>query len=209
VFEKIEKGALRPLLPSVYDVAVSSFKKVNVGSHQSVLYRSSKYSIPRSFCFKTIYFKAVGSKLHIYGPDMKYECSHDINPCKGSINKLPEHAKEENTDWLLVCERLRSRWNCYDFQHFINGFKKENPRHLFKQLSAVEVFLEAENPARTLVAEVLAECCRCYRYQFSQFKAVYEQMSIPYTPASIASMDTVQHANLQTYQQAFLERSKN
>jgi hypothetical protein len=114
--------------------------------------------------------------------------------------------KEENTDWLPVCERLRARWNCYDFQHFINGFKKENPRHLFKQLSAVEAFLEAETPQRDLVAAVMAECCRHYRYQFSQFKAVYDRVKAQQPSIFITPIDEVQYAKLEIYQQAFLER---
>jgi hypothetical protein len=209
VFAEIEKAALRPMLPSVYDTTVSSFVEVDVGALQSIQYKSSKYSVPRKFCFKTVYYKAVGDKLHIYGPDMIYECTHDISPCKGNVAKLPEHKKEENTDWLPVCERLRSRWDCYDFQHFINGFKKENPRHLFKQLSAVEDFLESEKPPRHLVSEVMAECCLKFRYQFSQFKAVYDQMSVHYRTANAAVMGCVQHASLDVYQQAFLERSVN
>ena len=142
----------------------------------------------------------------IYGPDLIYVCSHNISPCRGSVNRLPEHSKEENTDWLPVCERLRARWNCYDFQHFINGFKKENPRHLFKQLSAVGAFLEAEDPQRDLVATVMAECCRCCRYQFSQFKAVYDRAKVQQSPICALPMDKVQHARLEMYQQAFLER---
>ena len=206
VFEEIERGALSPTLPSVYDTAASSFVKVDVGSQRYIQYRSSKYSVPRGFCFKMIYYKAVGDKLHIYGPNMRYECTHNINPCKGSVNRLPEHIKEENTDWLPVCERLRTRWNCYDFQHFINGFKKENPRHLFKQLSAVDAFLEAEDPPKSTVAAVMAECCRHFRYQFTQFKAVYEQISIT---RAVIPMDAVQRASLDVYQKAFLERSVN
>ena len=205
IFETIERESLRPLLPSVYDTVVSSFKKVSVGSNQHILYKSSKYSIPRHFCFKDIYYKAVGKKLHIYGPDMKYECSQDISDVKGSVVKLPQHAKEENTDWMMVCERMRKQWNCYDFQHFINGFKRENPRHLFKQLSAVEAFLAAENPPRKLVADVMKECCLNFRYQFTQFKAVYDRMRVPYTTTALPMQD-VQRANLEIYQQAFLER---
>ena len=206
VLEEVEGTALRPLLPSVYDTVVSSFTKVGVGDKRYILYKSSKYTVPRSFCFKEIYYKAVGGKLHIYGPDMRFDCSHDINPCKGSYNQLPEHAKDENTDWVPVCERMRQRWNCYDFQHFINGFKRENPRHLFKQLSAVEAFLAAEDPPKTLVAKVMAECCRNFRYQYTQFKAVYDQMSAPYALPKAAPMEDVQRANLEMYQQAFLER---
>jgi hypothetical protein len=140
---------------------------------------------------------------------MKFNCSHDISPCRGATVKMQEHGKQENTDWLKVCERLRARWNCYKFQHFINGFKKENPRHLFKQLSAVEAFLESENPPRQLVADVMAECCLHFRYRFSQFKAVYDRMSSHDMPSNIVPMDSVQRANLDVYQQTFLERSVN
>jgi len=188
---------------------MSSFTKVGVGDKQCIQYSSSKYSIPRRFCFKEIYYKAVGRKLHIYGPDMVYECTHGISEVKGSYSKLPEHTKEENTDWLPVCERLRSRWNCYDFQHFINGFKRENPRHLFKQLTAVEDFLESEKPSRPLVADVMKECCNKYRYRFTQFKTVYYQMSVRDRPANAASMGYVESADLDVYQRAFLERSVN
>jgi hypothetical protein len=138
-----------------------------------------------------------------------YECTHDTNPCRGSVNRLPEHMKEENTDWVLVCERLRARWNCYDFQHFINGFKRENPRHIFKQLSAVEAFLESENPPKKLVAEVMAECCRNFRYQFSQFKVVYEKAKAQQTKYIATSFDEVQYAGLDVYHQAFIERCGN
>jgi len=206
VFDSIERDALQQLYPSVYDATVSSFVKVKVSSIQYIQYKSSKYSVPRRFCFKTIHYKAIGDKLHIYDSDLKYECSHNISPCKGTINRLPAHMKEENTDWLLVCERLRARWDCYDFQHFINGFKKENPRNLFKQLSAVEAFLEAENPPNSLVAKVLADCCRDFRYRFTQFKAVYDRTKLRNSVASYPPVDSVQHVDLERYQQAFLER---
>ena len=208
VFEEVERPALRPLLPSVYDTVVSSFTKASVGDKRYIIYKSSKYAIPRSFCFKDIYYKDVGDKLHIYGSDMRFECSYDINQCKGSYNQLPQYAKEESTDWIPVCERMRKRWSCFDFQHFINGFKKENPRHLYKQLSAVEAFLEAENPPKCLVAEVMKECCAKFRYQYTQFKAVYDRMSAPYANSATTSLPVqeVQRANMETYQQAFLER---
>lgn len=209
VFDEIEKGALRPVLQSVYEGAVSSFTEIKVGAQHYIQYKSSRYSVPRKFCFKTIYHKAVADRLHIYGPDLKYECSHDISPCKGTVNRLPEHAKVESTDWLKVCERLRAQWNCYDFQHFINGFKKENPRHLHRQLSAVEDFLNEEKPPRDLVSAVMAECCRNYRYRYTQFKAVYDCLSVQQTPVIVLPSNDVQHAKMDIYQRAFLERCDN
>jgi hypothetical protein len=209
VFTEIEKDALRPLLPSVYETLPTSFIAVDIGSMPYILYRSSKYSVPRRFCFKTIHYKVICEKLHVYGPDMKFECTHDVSPCKGSTQRLPEHAKEENTDWLPVCERLRAKWNCYDFQHFINGFKKENPRHLYKQLKAVEDFLDAEESPRDLVADVIKECCAKFRYRFSQFRAVYEAIKAGRMPTQAPEEVDVQRAPLGIYQQAFLERCDN
>ncbi len=76
-----------------------------------------------------------------------------------------------------------------------------------------EQFLEAEDPDRDLVAEVLKVCCRNYRYQFSQFKAVYA-----YTKAgrscgdsdgirAAASASPVEYKGLETYSRAFKERT--
>jgi hypothetical protein len=209
VFAEIEKDALRPLLPSVYETLPTSFITADIGSMPYILYRSSKYSVPRRFCFKTVYYKVIGEKLHVYGPDMKFECTHDVSPCKGGTQRLAEHAKEENTDWVTVSERLRAKWNCYDFQHFINGFKRENPRHLYKQLKAVEDFLDTEGPPRELVADVMKESCAKFRYRFSQFRAVYEAMKAGRAPACMLEAENVQRATLDIYQQAFLERCDN
>ena len=109
-------------------------------------------------------------------------------------------------------ERLRSQWNCYDFQHFINGFKKENPRHIAKQLGAVEQFLNAEAPDKSLVAEVMKICCKNYRYQFSQFKVVYEytkagrSLSGTERAERAAKSDPVDHRSMDAYSRAFSER---
>jgi hypothetical protein len=209
VFAEVEKAALRPLLPSVYENVPSSFVSTELGATHYIQYKSSKYSVPKSLCFKTALYKAIGDKLHVYGSDMKHVCTHNISPCKGSVNLLPEHAKEENTDWIPVCERLRDKWNCYDFQHFVNGFKKENPRHLYRQLSAVERFLDAKQPPKDLVAAVMAECCENFRYQFSQFSQVYELAKAGRVSPAAIEMGDVGRAEMETYQKVFEERSAN
>ena len=112
-------------------------------------------------------------------------------------------------------ERLRDKWNCYDFQHFINGVKKENPRHISKQLGAIERFLDAEDPDRKLVADVLKICCKNFRYQFSQFKVVYEYTkagkSLTETSGFKASQeaDPVEYKDLEIYSKAFNDRVNN
>ena len=70
----------------------------------------------------------------------------------------------------------------------------------------MEAFLESENPSKKLVAGVMAECCRNFRYKFSQFKVVYEKAKAQHTQYIATSFDEIQYAKLEAYQQAFIER---
>jgi hypothetical protein len=173
-----------------------------------------KYSVPWEFCFKTVYYKVIGDKLHVYGPDRRYECTHQVNPVRGSFNRLEEHRRQEATDWMDVAERLRQKWNCAEFQHLINGFKKENPRHLAAQLRQVELLLDAEMPPRALVTEVINRCCRELRYRFTQFKAVYELHAATWAARGEAgaeppAMDEVQARDMERYREAYRRRCES
>ena len=125
---------------------------------------------------------------------------------------MPIQSKGDSGDWIEIMERLCDKWNCYDFQHFINGVKKENPRHISKQLGAIEQFLDSENPDRALVADVMKRCCDNYRYQFSQFKVVYEYVKAGRSLADsdgarvVVSSDRVEYKDLSVYGKAFQER---
>ena len=100
---------------------------------------------------------SAGRKIHIYDEQLNHICSHNLSERKGRINLLPEHRKQESGNWIEIMERLRRKWNCYDFQHFINGVKKENPRHVSKQLRAIEQFLDVENSNKSLIAQMMKE----------------------------------------------------
>jgi hypothetical protein len=206
VWMNIERKALLAPIPSCYENAPSTFTPVTVGPMPYISYKASKYSVPREYCFKKMFVKAVTGKLHIYDSEMTHICSHELNDCKGSWNKLSEHKKPPREDWKPICERLRAKWNCYEFQHFINGFKKENPRYLFEQLGAVEKFLDEENPKREVVAETISICCRDFRYKYSQFRAVYELVASGHKSPAAVKMSDVQKQELGFYQKAFLNR---
>ena len=212
VFKEIEQGSLGPMLPSVYETSPNSFFSTECKGMPYVLYRSCRYSVPREFAYSRLKYKVTSGKIHIYDENLNHLCTHLLSERKGSYNQLPEHRKGESGDWIDIMERLRKQWNCYDFQHFINGVKKENPRHISKQLGAIEQFLNAENPDRTLVAEVMKICCNNFRYQFSQFKVVYEYTkagkSLTTTEGFKASLnsDAVEYKNLEVYGKAFNER---
>ncbi len=212
VYKEVEQACLMPLLPSVYETSPNSFATFECKGMPYVLYRSSRYSVPREFAYSRIKYKVTAGKIHFYDEDLNFICTHLLSERKGSYNQLPEHRKGESGDWIDIMERLRNKWNCYDFQHFINGVKKENPRHVSKQLGAIEQFLNAENPDRQLVAEVMQICCKNYRYQFSQFKVVYEYTkagkSLVSSDGFQASMNTdpVEYKGLDVYERAFKER---
>jgi hypothetical protein len=207
VFDAVEKEALAPLVPSVYESAPMNLILTKVLAKPFINYRSSKYSVPWECCFTCVYYKAIGDKLHIYGTDRRHICTHDINPVRGEINRLAEHRREPSTEWMVIVERMRKKYNCYDFQHFINGFKKENgERHLARQLSAVDRYLDDRKPDSALVSEVMAICCRDFRYKFSQFKAVFDLVEAKLACPGAIQMSDVQKRSLESYQVAFEQR---
>jgi len=206
IFSKVEKNSLRPLFPSLYENSPSSFVAYDITNYPFVPYKTCKYSVPRDQCFKTVYYKVIGNFLHIYNDERQFLCKHPISECKGRTFQLEEHKKPEPTEWMAVAERLRRSWNCIDFQHFINGFKKENPRYLTQQLTAVEEYLSKRQPERAFVAGVMKVCCEQYRYKFSQFITVYEQMEKGLISEAAISCSSVQTQDLSVYQQAFSDR---
>lgn len=113
--------------------------------------------------------------MYIYDKDRKLIRSHYLTEQKGANVQCPEDRRDNTEQWVAVVERLRAKWNCFDFQHFINGVKKENSRHLYQQLKAIENYLELQKPSRKIVGEVLSECCKGFRYRFSQFKEVLDR----------------------------------
>lgn len=215
VFQDVEKGSLKPMLPSVYEVSPNSFTEFECKGMPYVLYKSCRYSVPREYAYSRLKYKVTVGKIHIYDEGLKYICTHLLSERKGSYNQLPEHRKGDSGDWIDIMERLRGKWNCYDFQHFINGVKKENPRHISKQLGAIERFLDSEAPDRALVADVMKACCENFRYQFSQFRVVYEYTkagrSLTDMPGFKASQesDPVEYKGLDVYGKAFNDRVRN
>lgn len=212
VFRDVEKAALKPLLPSVYETSPNSFVSYECKGMPYVLYRSCRYSVPRDYAYARVKYKITVGKIHVYDENLNFICTHLLSERKGSYNQLPEHRRDGSGDWVEIIERLRVKWNCYDFQHFINGVRKENPRHVGKQLGAIEKFLDAEKPERALVADVLKTCCQHYRYQFSQFKVVYDfakaGKSLAGTDGFKASQasEPVEYKSLEVYDKAFRER---
>jgi hypothetical protein len=206
VFEGTERAAMRPLVPSVYENAPSSYIFTNVYSSPYVLYKTCRYSVPREYCYKQVCYKIAGEKIHIYDKTRIYICSHVLSECKGSFNQLDEHKKKPTENWQPVMESLRAKWNCYDFMHFINGVKKENPRHICAQLTAIESFLDAEAPTKELVALVMKRCCDGFRYQFRQFREVYLLAKGSMGPFEAPPVAGVAKAGMDAYTRAFDSR---
>ena len=217
VLDETEKQALKPMLPSVYEKSPNTFRTYEVGAMPYVTYKSCRYSVPREYAYGIVMYKIINGRIHIYDKDLNPICTHNLSERKGSYNQLPEHKKQEPSDWVDIMERMRVKWNCKDFQHFINGVKKENPRHIAKQLGAIEQFLDAENPDRDLVAQVMKECCENFRYRFSQFRAVYELAKagrdVPPSgdaaaaPGEMAVPGGVEYPDLTVYAETFRSRA--
>lgn len=212
VFEGAESRTLMPLLPSFWEAAPIDLVEAPVNGQSYVLYRSAKYSVPWEMCYSTAYYRVIGTRLHIYDGRRRYVCTHEISPVRGSFHRLDEHRGQPASDWLDTAERMRRKWNCTDFQHLVNGFKRENQeRHLSKQLSAVERYLDDKAPTRAFAAEVMAVRCRDFRYRYTQFRAVYEQLEAQrrgdgQKQAPAVTTSNVAARGMESYRAAFEER---
>lgn len=206
VFEEFEKAALRPLVPSFYESSPNSFTEYPLQGYPFIKYRSCKYSVPRDCCFHSVFYKVVGSKMHVYDESRRFVCTHTVSECRGRTIQLEDHKHHSTDKWIPIVERMRARWNCVDFQHFVNGVKKENPRYLVEQFSQIEQFLEKENPDRAVVAVTMKLCCEKWRYRFSQFKAVYAAVKGGQAGDNGYVPNEVQTQSLSVYQRAFEQR---
>ena len=206
VFRDIEQESLKPMLPSVYESSPNSFTSFELRGMPYVLYKSCRYSVPREYAYSTLKYKITTGKINIYDENLNFICAHLLSERKGSYNQLPEHRKGEASDWIDIMERLRSQWNCYDFQHFINGVKKENPRYLKEQLSAIEEFLDREAASRATVAAAMKYACEKYRYTFKQFRTVYQLVKGGQLADNTYQATDVQKQDLSFYAEAFRAR---
>jgi hypothetical protein len=206
VFSEHEQKALMPPVPSLYENSPSSFLPVELNGIPYIQYKTNKYSVPRSHAFGKLYYKAVGCYLYVYDDTYTLLCRHALSECHGRVIRLPEHKKEPATDWISTAERLRDKWNCYDFQHFINGVKKENPRYLKEQLAAIEEFLDKEKADRVTVAAAMKYACEKYRYTVKQFRTVFQLVKSGQLSDNTYQATDVQKQDLSFYAEAFRAR---
>lgn len=210
VFETVEKQALAPLLPSVYDKTGCNLIDYEIKSMPYLTYKASKYSVPQSCAYSTVKYMVTGNKLHIFDENRKHICSHNLSEIKGSYNQLEEHRKAENGSYYEVMETLRKKWNCCDFQHFVNGVKKENPRYIANQLQAIDRYLDEQCPSKLFVAMLMKKCCENYRYKFSQFRTTFELLKSEETAkgeeSSAYPHTGVEYKEMDVYTKAFQDR---
>ena len=206
VFDEIEQKALRPLVPSYYESSPNSFTECHLSGYPFIKYRTCKYSVPKDCCYHSVFYKVVGSKMYVYDESRRFVCTHSISECRGRTIQLDEHKHYPTDKWIPIVERLRSKWNCVDFQHFINGVKKENPRYLVEQFTQIEKFLDKESADRATVAVVMRICCEKWKYRYSQFTEVYKAVIKGEIGDHGYVLNDVQKQSLGVYQKAFEKR---
>lgn len=206
VFQDIEKDALRPVIPSFYESSPNSFQSYDLQGYPFIKYRSNKYSVPKDCCFHKVFFKVIGDRMHVYDEARRFVCTHTISECRGRTVQLEDHKHKPTDRWIPIVERMRKRWNCVDFQHFVNGVKKENPRYLVEQFTQIEALFLEEDADRATVAVVMKLCCEGWRYRYSQIKTVYKDVVSGKAAYGMHTVTDVEKRDLSVYQQAFEDR---
>lgn len=175
VYETYEKGALRDLLPSVYYNSPRSFIEVELKNYPYVMYKSNKYYFPSTYAFERVSYRVVDGTIYLYDKDRKLVTQYTVPPKVKGKSFQHDGYRKEPTKYLETIEHMRSKWNCDDFQHFVNGVKKEcKGRYVNERFSYISNFLDKMNPDLRFVARLMKYCCENFRYSPDQVEASYK-----------------------------------
>ena len=206
MLRETEKPALRPVVPSFYENSPNSFTQCEVGGVPFIRYRSNRYSVPRECCYHTVLYKVIGTKMHVYDESRKFLCTHTLSERHGATIQLEGHRHRPSERWVLIVERMRSRWNCVDFQRFVNGVKEENPRYLTEQFSQIERLFADSGADRAAVAVAMRVCCDESLCRYSQVKKVLDDVVSGRVSGNGYAASEVQKQDLAVYKKAFEDR---
>jgi len=177
VYEKYEKENLQPLLPSLYNNSPRAFIETSLENYPYILYRSCKYYYPSEYAFKQVWYRVVDDTIYLYDSKRELVTTYPVSQVKGKSFQHDGYRREP-TKYLDTIEHMRLRWDCEDFQHFVNGVKKESKgRYLNDRFAYISNFLDSKNPDPRFVARVLKYCCEHFRYTPTQFTDSYSLLA--------------------------------
>lgn len=215
---EIEKSSLKPLIPSLYGMIQDDYVLYSVKNSPHIRYRTNKYSIPHSYCFKTVKYKVMNGIVRIYDCETGKEiASHDVDERKGITHTHLEHKRPKSTAWMAAAASLKEKYYVSGIEHFINGICKENPRYKREQLDALKRYLDKKPQVdRSFLEQVIDYCCAEFIYSFTGFCIAYEQKDKDFVDQGLLlgepdpvpkSGISVQHRSVESYAQAFLRLS--
>ena len=207
IFREYEQPNLKPIIPSLYNNLPNSYIPLELKGYPYVSYRSNKYFYPSSLAFSKVFYRIVDETIYLYDSGMRLVAQYQISSLKGHSFQHEGFANKP-TEWMDTVQRMREKWNCADFQHFVNGVKKENPRYLNEQFRAIEGFLNQMNPEKKEVSQLLHYCCEHYRYKAAQFMDAYRQLIGDSTRIQIRTALDVGSRSLTEYQRIFDQKAK-
>lgn len=206
VFREFEKPVLGPLLPSLYNNSPRSYTQVDLTNYPYIQYKSNKYYYPHEYAFHTVLYRVVDGIIYLYSDRRVLVATYPVSPLKGKSFQKEEFAHKP-TEWLKTVEKLRRRWDCRDFEHFVNGIKKEaKGRYLDERFEAIYQYFDAKDLDRKSAAKLMAYCCDNWRYTPSQVRDSWELLQK--SPGLVGYPDQGQtpHAesrSLDVYQKVF------
>lgn len=178
LLREIEQSELLPLIPSEFDESPLAYLSYKTRGKAYIPYKSSRYWVSDEYGFSQLYYRIFNDKIIIYNEDKVPVREHFLSSLKGADVIAEEDRRSTDNNWQLKADKLRARWNVPELDHLINGFKKESKndtRLLARQLRSIYELLDKYEPSMDFLSPFVSECCKRYRYRFSQFKELFER----------------------------------
>lgn len=170
----VEQKALRPLLPSLYANITTDYHIVEIRDSFYIRYHTNRYSVPYTYCFKTVKFRIIEEQMFVYDIETEREITRWVLSLgkNGSFTN-PDHKRPESAKSKIIANALTRQYGTLMSQ-FLEGVFENYPRYKKEQAGRIEQYLsQLETVRQTVLDEALSSCIASGNFKASALTLEY------------------------------------
>ena len=170
----VEQKSLRPLLPSLYANVTTDYIIADIRDSYYIRYRTNRYSVPYTYCFKTVKFRIIDEQMFVYDIETDQEIARwALSPGKNATFTNPDHKRPESIKSKVIANALIRQYGALMGQ-FLEKVFENYPRYKKEQAGRIEQYLsQLERVRQTVLDEALSCCIASGNFKASAFTLEY------------------------------------
>jgi hypothetical protein len=170
----VEQKALRPLLPSLYANVTTDYILFDIRNSYYLRYHTNRYSVPYTYCFKTVKFRIIEEQLFVYDIETDQEITRwALSPGKNGTFTNPDHKCPDSGKARAIANALIRQYGTLMAQ-FLERVFENYPRYKKEQAGRIELYLsQLEKVSPSILEEALSSCIASGNFKASAFTLEY------------------------------------